>query len=184
MTELIGFILAVVVMAIGLIGTFVPGIPGAPLILVAAIGHKLYFGEQSASYLALGLMVFFMVLSLVLDLLASVVGAKKLGATWRGMLGAVIGAMVGLFFNLPGLILGPLLGAFLFELAAGREWRESAKAGGGALLGLVFGAIGRIACCVVMIAIFVFSAAMNTWTDHPADASTTIAHAEFRVSPA
>ena len=59
-------------------------------------------------------MAFFMILSLVLDFLASVVGAKKLGATWRGMLGAVVGATVGLFFSLPGLILGPLLGAFLF----------------------------------------------------------------------
>jgi uncharacterized protein YqgC (DUF456 family) len=171
-TELIGFFLAFVVMVIGLIGTFVPGIPGAPLIFIAAVGHKLYFGEQSVSYLALGLMVFFMLLSLVLDLLASVLGAKKLGATWRGMLGAVIGAMVGVFFNLPGLILGPLLGAFLFEWAAGREWRESAKAGGGALLGLVFGAIGRIGCCVVMIAIFVFSAGLTIWSPSPADTTT------------
>jgi uncharacterized protein len=162
-TELIGFLAALLVMAVGLIGTFVPGIPGAPLILIAAIAHKLYFGPKSVSYLALGLMILFMVLSLVLDFLASVVGAKKLGATWRGMLGAVIGGMVGLFFSLPGLILGPLLGAFLFELAAGRQWRESLNAGGGALLGLALGTLGKIVCCVVMIGIFSFSVLLNAW---------------------
>ena len=159
--ELIGFSLALLVMLVGFIGTLVPGIPGAPLVMIAAVGHKLYFREESATYLALGIMAFFMILSLVLDFLASVVGAKKLGATWRGMLGAVVGAMVGLFFSLPGLILGPLLGAFFFEMAGGREWKESAKAGGGALLGLAFGTLGKVVCCVVMIAVFSFSFVMN-----------------------
>lgn len=172
--ELSGFSIALLVMFVGLLGTLVPGIPGAPLVMIAAVGHKLYFADQSASYLALAIMLFFMILSLVLDFLGSVVGAQKLGATWRGMLGAIIGATVGLFFSLPGLILGPLLGAFLFEMAGGREWKESAKAGGGALLGLAFGTLGKVVCCVVMIAVFSFSTVLNavdTQTDPEVPAS-------------
>jgi uncharacterized protein YqgC (DUF456 family) len=167
--EILGFALAVLVMGVGLIGTVVPGIPGAPLILVAAVGHKIYFRDAGASYFALGVLALLTVLSLVLDFLGTMFGAKKLGATWRGITGAMIGAVVGLFFSLPGLILGPIIGAFLFEWAGGREWKESARAGAGAMLGMVLGALGKAACCVMMIAIFAFSVILNS--AHPPAAS-------------
>lgn len=159
--ETVGLSLAILVMFAGLLGAIVPGIPGAPLILVAAIGHKLYFGAESLSYLALGVLVLLTVASMILDFLGSLLGARKLGATWRGMAGAIIGAIIGLFFSLPGLILGPILGAFLFEFLGGREWRESAKAGAGALVGMVLGTIGRVVCCVMMIAVFFVSVLWN-----------------------
>ena len=159
--EVLGLVLAGLVMFIGLAGSVLPGIPGAPLILVGAVGHKLYFGEQSVSWFAMSLLIIFMLLSLVLDFLASTLGAKKLGATWRGVVGAVVGAVVGMFFSLPGLILGPVIGAFVFELAGGRQWRESAKAGAGAMVGFFVGALGKVICCVIMIAIFYFSALWN-----------------------
>jgi uncharacterized protein YqgC (DUF456 family) len=159
--EVTGFVLAGIVMVLGLIGTLLPGIPGAPLILAAAVGHKLYFGADSISYFGLFVLVVLTILSMVLDFFGSLLGAKKLGATWRGMAGAIVGAIVGLFFNLPGLILGPIIGAFLFELLSGREWRESAKAGAGALLGMLLGMVGRVVCCVIMIAVFSLSVLWN-----------------------
>jgi uncharacterized protein len=176
--QAVGLGLAGLVMLIGLIGTMVPGIPGAPLILAAAVGHKLYFQDASLSWLALAMMLLLTVLSLFLDFLASVLGAKKMGATWRGMLGAIMGAMVGLFFSLPGIILGPIIGAFLFELAAGREWKESARAGAGAMVGLLLGAVAKVVCCVMMIAVFGFSAFLNagkmdSGDEHPAALSLT-----------
>ena len=160
--QIIGLVIAGLVMFIGFAGTFLPGIPGAPLILIAGVGHRLYFGETSASVLVLVIMGVLTLLSIAIDFLASMFGAKKLGATWKGVTGAVVGAIVGLFFSLPGIILGPFIGAFLFELAGGRKWEDSAKAGAGALLGIVLGGIGRIGCCVVMIALFYYSAFMNT----------------------
>jgi uncharacterized protein YqgC (DUF456 family) len=155
--EMMGFVVALVVMIVGLIGAFVPGIPGAPLILAAAIVHKIYFGPESVSYITLAVLVILTVLSMVLDFLGSLLGAKKLGATWKGMVGAILGAIIGIFFSIPGLILGPIIGAFLFELLSGREWRESAKAGAGAFLGMLLGALGRLICCVLMIAVFSLS---------------------------
>ncbi len=152
--ELLGLTVAVLVMLAGLLGALVPGIPGAPLILAAAVGHKIFFGPDSVSYWTLALLTLLTILSMALDFLGSLLGAKKLGATWKGMAGAVIGAIVGLFFSLPGLILGPILGAFLFEFLGGREWKESARAGAGAFVGMILGAVGRIVCCVLMIAVF------------------------------
>jgi uncharacterized protein YqgC (DUF456 family) len=55
---------------------------------------------------------------------------------------------------LPGIILGPFLGALAFELAGGRHLKEAALAGVGAMLGLLGGALGKLLCCLVMIAIF------------------------------
>ena len=82
------------------------------------------------------------VLSLAVDYVASVYGAKRLGATWRGATGAIVGGLIGIFFNLPGILLGPFIGATAFELAGGRTFKDSSRAGVGATLGLLAGAIG------------------------------------------
>lgn len=153
-SEIIGLCLALLVMLVGLVGSVLPILPGAPIILIAAILHRLYFGANGASTLVLVLMAIFTLLSFGFDYLASMFGAKKLGATWRGVLGAVIGGVVGIFFNLPGIILGPFIGAVLFELAGGRQVKHAARAGLGAMLGLLAGAVGKLAICVAMIGLF------------------------------
>src|SRR6266513_12810 len=122
-------------MCFGTAGSILPGIPGTPVVVLAAIAHRLYFGAASASNTVLAIIVLLMVLSLVMDYLASMAGAKKLGATWRGVLGAIIGALV-------------------FEMIGGSEWKRAARAGLGAVLGLFVGALGKVACCVAMAGLF------------------------------
>ena len=152
--QIIGISVTLVVMLIGLVGSVVPVLPGTPVVLIAAIGHRLYFGEASISNSFLALLVLLTGLSLLLDFLASMLGAKKFGATWRGMVGAVIGGVIGLFFSLPGIILGPFLGAMALEMAGGKEFRIAAKAGAGAVVGLLLGVVGKFSICVMMIALF------------------------------
>jgi uncharacterized protein len=152
--QIIGLAVALLVMLCGLVGSILPGVPGTPLLLVAAIAHRLYFGAASANNWVLAGLVILTALSFAFDYLASMFGAKKLGATWRGILGAVVGGLVGIFFSFPGIILGPFLGALLFEMAAGRELKPSARAGLGAVLGLLAGAVGKLAICVAMMGLF------------------------------
>ena len=161
MTELwTGYAIVLLIMFIGVMGNLIPGIPGTPLILAGALGHQLYFAGQGgvgwwwvAALAALGLV------ALGLDYLATLIGAKKLGATWKGMLGALLGIIVGLFVFPPvGLIIGPFIGAMGFEWGFGREARESAKAGVGAVLGMALGVVGKLVCSVVMFALFAFKA--------------------------
>ena len=149
-------------MCLGLAGSVLPGIPSTPLVMLVAIGHRLYFGPAGASNVALLIMGALMALSLLMDYLASMYGAKKLGATWRGVLGAVVGGLIGVFFNLPGLLLGPFLGALVFEMVGGREWKEAARAGLGAVIGLFVGAIGKLACCVAMMGLFAVNVIRNS----------------------
>ncbi len=152
--EIIGLSLALLVMLAGLIGSLLPGFPGTPLVLVAVVGHRLCFGPASVSNLVLIILVALTLAALLFDFLAGLLGANKFGATWRGAAGAVLGGIVGLFFGLPGIILGPFLGATLLELSGGRELEKAAKAGLGATLGLLVGIVGKFSINVVMILLF------------------------------
>jgi uncharacterized protein YqgC (DUF456 family) len=155
--QVLGLSLTLLVMGIGLIGTMLPGLPSTPLVLLAAIGHRLYFGVHGAPDWVLWALGMVTVFSLVMDYILAALGAKHLGASWKGIVGALLGGMAGVFFGLPGVLLGPLIGALLFEVASGRRLAESIRAGVGATLGLVAGAIGKMACCLAMIGLFTLS---------------------------
>ena len=153
--QIAGLALTLLVMLCGSLASVLPGVPGTPLILVAAVLHRLYFGSTGANTWVLVLLVGLTLISAAFDYTASVLGAKKLGATWRGMLGALIGGMIGLWFSLPGILLGPFLGAIAFEFAGAREFNRAARSGLGAVLGLLAGALGKVAICVIMMGLFV-----------------------------
>ena len=162
-TEITGFLLALVIMLLGLVGAVLPVLPGPPLAWTAALVHRLYFGERSAAWWVVIMLGFMAAFSALLDFLATSYGAKRLGATWRGMVGASVGAVVGIFVIPPwGLLFGPLLIAALAELLGGRAWREAGKAGLGATLGLLAGSVGKVACCLAMIAIFTLQVLWRT----------------------
>lgn len=152
--QIIGLILALLVMGVGVVGSILPGVPSTPLVLLSAIVHKLCFGANGVGWLVMSLLVVFTALSLVMDYMASVYGAKRLGATWRGATGAIVGGLIGIFFNLPGILLGPFLGALVFEMAGGRKFKESTRAGLGATVGLLAGALGKVLCCLAMVVLF------------------------------
>ncbi len=148
---------ALLVMLVGLLGSVLPGIPGPPLILGAAIVHKLVREDAGASWWIIAILALMTAASLAIDFIATSMGAKRMGATWRGAVGAALGALFGLLWMPFGLILGPLIGAMGFEMLGGREWREAGKAGIGAVLGLVAGAIGKLACSIAMIGLFLIN---------------------------
>jgi len=152
--EIIGLSLALLVMLAGLVGSVLPVVPGIPVILVAAVGHRLYFGAHSISNTVLIVLIALTIVSMLFDFLAGMFGANKFGATWRGATGAIVGGIVGLFFGLPGIILGPFIGATLFELLGDRELKLALKAGVGATVGLLAGVVGKFVIGVIMILLF------------------------------
>jgi uncharacterized protein YqgC (DUF456 family) len=159
--QIVGLILALLVMLIGLVGAVLPGLPGTPLLLAAALLHKLYFGEAGAAWWVLAVMALLAAVSFTLEYLATVYGAKRLGATWRGMVGAILGGIFGLLLSPAGfllgvffILLGPFVGASLLEMTGRRPWREATKAGLGATIGLLAGTAGKFACGVAMIGLF------------------------------
>ena len=157
----IGYLIVLLIMFIGVIGNFIPGVPGTSLLLVAGLGHQLYFGQHGGiDWFWIGALAVLTAAVFGLDYLATLIGAKKLGATWKGMLGSLLGLFVGLFIPPQpiGLIIGPFVGAMGFEWAFGREAQDSAKAGAGAVIGMLLGAVGSMMCAVAMFGIFAFKA--------------------------
>lgn len=152
--EIIGLSVTLLVMLLAFGVSIIPGFPGPPIVLVAATGHRLWFGHHGVGGLMLAFLALLTAASIVLDYVASLYGAKKFGATWRGMLGAFLGGIVGIFFSLPGIIVGPFLGALLFELLGGYKIDKASRAGLGATLGIFAGVIGKCAICAVMIGLF------------------------------
>lgn len=153
-----GLVLAMIFMALGVLGSILPGLPGPPVILATALLHRWYFGaESSAGNLALVALLLLTLVATLLDYLAGVYGAKKLGATWKGLVGAALGGLIGILGGIPGIIIGPLIGATLLEWLAGRDFRESTKAGLGAMLGTLGGAVGKTACSIAMTLLFLLS---------------------------
>src|SRR6185436_4992632 len=102
--QIIGLTLALLLMIAGTIGTILPALPGTPVLVIAALIHKLYFGAKGADWWVIVVLVLLMILAVSLDYLATVCGAKKLGATWKGATGAILGGLVGLFFGIPGIL--------------------------------------------------------------------------------
>jgi uncharacterized protein len=152
--QIIGFSVALLVMFLGVLGSVIPGVPGTPLVLLAAVGHRLCFGAAGASNWVLLVLGLLTLLSLLIEWLAGVVGTRKFGGTWRGIIGALVGGVAGMFFGLPGIILGPIIGAVVFELAGGSGMDQAARAGVGTLVGWLVGSAAKVGIGVVMIGLF------------------------------
>lgn len=154
--EITAFALTLLVMLIGFAGAVLPGLPGTPLIAIAALAHRGFLGDRGASTWVLVTLVVVAALSATLDFVATTYGAKRLGATWRGMAGALIGSLLGLGWPPFGWILGPWIGAILGEWIGGRPWREAGTAGLGAALGLLAGTAVKVASAGSMIVLWSF----------------------------
>nr|MBA3543427.1 DUF456 family protein [Chthoniobacterales bacterium] len=101
--ELFWWSVTLILMAVGLIGTIVPVFPGTAIILAAAILHRFMLGpEKGLGWPSMLLLVALTLLSYAIDFLGGWLGARRFGATRWGTLGAIAGAIVGLFFGLPG----------------------------------------------------------------------------------
>lgn len=156
--ELFWWLFAIVLFAVGLIGTVVPILPGTTIILAGAVIHRMMLGaERSVGWTTLGILVLLTLATYALDFLASYFGAKYFGATRWGTFGAILGALIGLFFGIIGFFIGPVVGAITGEFIAGKKMIAAGKAGWGSLLGNLAGMIGKLVLALAMITIFLMS---------------------------
>jgi len=138
----------------GLIGTVVPVLPGIPVIFTGMLLAAWSTGFEPVGWGTITILAVLTALSILIDLLAAAFGAKRLGASQRAFWGATLGALVGLFFGLPGIVLGPFIGAVAAELAAGRGAQQAGMSGYGVWLGLILGTAAKLAIAFLMVGIF------------------------------
>ena len=147
-------IIGAICLLIGILGCVLPVLPGVPLaycgLLLLHATDKVQFSWQ--------FLVIWAVVTVVVQVLDSVVpiwGTKKFGGSKMGVWGSTIGLLVGLFFGPWGIVLGPFLGAVVFELIDGKNTRLALKAGWGSFVGLMTGTILKLICCGLMTYYFI-----------------------------
>lgn len=175
--------ITLVVMAVGLLGSVLPGLPGVPLIFLSALVYSILTDFEYVGALILILLFVLAALALVADFVGTSYGARRFGAsnwgTVGGAVGGIVGALVGALFlgigSLFGLILGSIGGVFLGEYlrrrrepserpggedpaGAGRwDWRRASRAAGGVFVGYVISAVAQGILGVASIVVFVLA---------------------------
>jgi uncharacterized protein YqgC (DUF456 family) len=148
------WILGVALVIVGLVGTVLPALPGAMLIVGGLVLAAWADGFTKVGVWPLVIIGVIGAASYLVDFAAAALGAKKFGASPRAMIGAGLGTVLGLFLGLPGIVIGPFLGAVIGELTVHRDMTRAGKAGFAAWIGFLVGMAVKVGIAFLMIAIF------------------------------
>ena len=142
---------------LGFAGVVLPAIPGAPLALVGLLIFKLFSGDCGFGWEVIIIAGVFVLIGAILDYVLPISLTKKFGGSKYGVLGAIIGLIVGLFFPPIGFVVGPFLGAFLAELAfASKDMKGALKAAIGSFVGFLITTGYDLILCLIFLGILIY----------------------------
>lgn len=153
--EILLYTLGGIALAVGIAGVVVPALPGSALLVAGALlvawaeGFTRVSGWTVVACAVLGGLIW------AVDLAAAAMGARAFGATKWAVLGAGLGLLVGLFFGLPGIVLGPALGAIALEYLRDPNFDRALRAGFGAFLGFLLGSVVKVTLAFVLVGVVV-----------------------------
>lgn len=148
------FAIAAVLIVLGLAGTVLPVLPGILLVFGGLFLAAWADGFQHVGAVGLSIIGVLALLAFAADLVASLLGAKRVGASPLALAGAAVGGVVGIFLGIPGLLLGPFIGAVVGEYLARGRLIQAGKAGLGTWLGLIIAAVAKITIAFLMVGTF------------------------------
>jgi len=153
-TEVLWLVLAAVLVCVGVAGSVLPALPGVPLVFAGLLLAAWAGDFQQVTWIPLVVLGLLTVMSFVIDFAATALGAKRVGATKLAVLGAALGTLGGLFLGLPGLVLGPFVGAVAGELLSHGQVQQATRAGLATWMGLIFGTLAKLALVFTMLGVF------------------------------
>jgi uncharacterized protein YqgC (DUF456 family) len=150
--------LGAICILVGIIGSFIPVIPGPPL---SWLGLLLLYNTEEVPFDLWFIVVTgaIALLATLLDYYLPVVGTKKYGGSKRGVWGAIIGLFVAVFFPILGpfgILIWPFLGAFLGELSQQKSQKNALRAAWGSFLGFLAGTLIKFGISLVYAGIFIY----------------------------
>ncbi len=154
MTHELLWVVVALLVAAGAAGTVLPAVPGTPLVFAGLLLAAWIDGFLKVGWFPLTILGLLTVLSLVVDMAATAFGAKRVGASKTAVVGAALGTLVGLFFGIPGLLVGPFVGAVAGELLVKKDWQQAGRVGVGAWLGFLFGTLTKLTLVFTMLGVF------------------------------
>jgi len=160
----LGFWIAVLFLIVGLLGNFIPAIPGVGfmwivVLVYAILDHFTRVGPFWFSVLT--------VLGLVgatadywLGMLGARVGGASVLSTLLSFAGGLLGAVIGLFIGgigfIPGAWIGSILGVMVSEYIARKDWRAALRATLGLVVGFTVSNLVQFAFGLVILTIFIW----------------------------
>lgn len=166
--------LVLALMAVGVIGAIIPGLPGSSIILVAILIWSVVTGFAGIG-LPMILIFVVLILSAGVEYLALYFGAKQSGASKWSQYGAIAGMVLGFLGLLPalpiggpliGVLIGAVLGAFIGEylyrsnLDFNERVKQAFKASTGIVIASIIGNVIEALLAALAVAIFIYS----TWS--------------------
>jgi uncharacterized protein YqgC (DUF456 family) len=153
------YLIAATLIVVGLIGTVLPALPGLPLVFAGMLVAAWTGDFQQVGVPMLVVLGLLTVLSLAIDFWATALGAKRVGASRKAVIGAMLGTLGGLAFGPLGLLAGPFAGALAGELLHRRSLDaahigDAAKIGLGTWVGIVFGVVLKLGLAFAMLGLF------------------------------
>jgi uncharacterized protein YqgC (DUF456 family) len=152
--DVVLWVVAVLLVGVGVVGIVVPALPGTILIFAGLLAAAWADDFMRVGPLMLIVIAIVGVATYGVDFVATALGAKHLGASKRAMAGAALGTVLGFFLGLPGIIIGPFLGAIAGELTVHRDWKRVGKAGVAVWIGFAVGTAVKVALAFLMIGLF------------------------------
>ncbi len=149
------WILAVLLIAIGLAGTVLPALPGIPLIFGGVLLAAWIDDFQRIPGWVLGVLAVLAVIGIAIDYVAAALSARRVGASRAGIVGAALGTVAGVVTGLWGLVFMPLVGAAIGEFIAHRDALRAGKVGIATWFGLLIGTAAKLAIAFTMIGVVV-----------------------------
>ena len=154
MTETL-WVVAVLLVVVGVLGTVLPALPGVPLIFGGVLLAAWAEDFQRIGGWTLGILALLTVIGVVVDYAAAAMTAQRAGASRQGIIGAAIGTVAGIFTGLWGLVFMPLVGAAIGEFIAHKDALRAGRVGAATWFGLLIAAAVKIAVALTMIVVFI-----------------------------
>lgn len=148
-------LIAFILMILGILGSFLPVLPGPP---ISWVGLLLLYLTKAVpmSYTVLGITLFVAIVVGILDYVIPAKGTKRFGGSKYGIWGTNIGLIVGIFAPIPlGFVIGPFVGAFIGEMMNNSNDSQKAfKAATGSFIGFLASTFIKFVVSMVFFGLF------------------------------
>ncbi len=155
---IIFILLTICAIIVGILGTFVPVLPGIPLAFLAILLYGWYDGFEHISPTYLIVLGIFTIISIVVDQLSMILGMKVFKSDNRAIIGSAIGSIVGIFIWPPfGILIFCFLGAFIVEYYLYKDSTRAFRSSIGALVGFISGTLFKVILGVGFLISFIIA---------------------------